>query len=73
MADEPAHSLAEKSAAAAPRRGIEGFPGSPGGPGLPDHGLPRATGSYASCVCPNHAMPAPLFPSPASLPMVERR
>ena len=73
MADEPAHSLAEKSAAAAVRRGIEAFPRSPAGPGLPEHSLRRPAGSYAAFVYPNQAMPAPLRPSPASLPMAERR
>jgi hypothetical protein len=58
MADEPAQSLAEGSAAAAIRRGVAACPRSPGGPGLADRNPRRAVSFYAAWVHQNQPLPA---------------
>jgi hypothetical protein len=72
MADKPAHSLAEKSTAAAERRGADGF--SPNSAADFAEGiLRRRPGSYAACVHPIQAMPAALLAPAGSRPRAERR
>jgi hypothetical protein len=68
MADEPAHSLAERSAAAANRRGATGLSRNSVTPGFAERILRRRPGSYASSVHPIQARPAERF-----APRTERR
>jgi hypothetical protein len=68
MADEPAHSLAEQSAAAVTRRGTACLSRNSVAPGFAERILRRRRGSYASSVHPIQARPAELF-----APRTERR
>jgi hypothetical protein len=61
MANKPAHSLAEQSAAAATRRGTACFSRNSVTPGFPERILRRRPGSYASSVHPIQARPAEVF------------
>ena len=61
MADEPAHSLAEHSAAAATRRRAARPSRNSGPPGFAERILRRRPGSYASSVHPIQARPTELF------------
>lgn len=61
MANKPAHSLAEQSAAAATRRGTGWFSRNSVTPGFPERILRRGPGSYASSVHPIQARPAEVF------------
>jgi hypothetical protein len=73
MADEPAHSLAEESAAAATRRGVGGFSRNSIASGFPERILRRRRASYASCVHPIQARTTVLFALAGSRPRAERR
>jgi hypothetical protein len=73
MADKPAHSLAEKSAAAAERRGVGGFSPKSAAPDFAERMLRRGPGSYAACVHPIQAMPAALLAPAGPRPRAERR
>ena len=73
MADKPAHSLAGKSAAAATRRGADGFSRNSATPGFAERILRRRSGSYAACVYPIQAMPTASFAPAGSRPRAERR
>jgi hypothetical protein len=73
MADEPAHSLAEESAAAATRRGAGGFSRNSIAPGFPERILRRRPASYASCVHPIQARTTVLFALAGSRLRAERR
>ena len=61
MADKPAHSLAEQSAAAATRRGAACLSRNSVTPGFAERILRRRPGSYASCVHPIQARPTDVF------------
>jgi hypothetical protein len=73
MADEPAHSLAEESAAAAARRDADGFPRNSIAAGFRERILLRRPASYASCVHPIQARTTVLFALAGSRPPAERR
>jgi len=73
MADEPAHSLAEESAAAATRRGARVFSRNSVAPGFPERILRRRPASYASCVHPIQARTTVLFALAGSRLRAERR
>jgi hypothetical protein len=68
MADEPAHSLAERSVAAVTRRDAACHSGNSVTPGFAERILRRRPGSYASSVHPIQARPTELF-----APRTERR
>lgn len=72
MADEPAQSLAEESAAAAAGRGVAGFPQPSVPPVFAERNLRRRAGSYAACVYPNPTMPAIVSPSAGPLARAQR-
>ena len=73
MADEPAHSLAEKSAAATIRRGVDAFSRNFARPGFAERTLHRQLGSYASSVHPIQARLATVFAPARFQPRAERR
>jgi hypothetical protein len=61
MADEPAHSLAEESATATTRRGVDALSREFAGPGFAERTLRPQAGSYASSVHPIQARLAAVF------------
>ena len=73
MADEPAHSLAEESVAAAPCRRAGGFSSNSIASGFPERILRRRRASYASCAHPIQARTTVLFALAGSCPRAERR
>ena len=73
MADEPAHSLAEESAATVARPGIDAMSRNFAAPVFAERILHRRPASYASCVHPIKARTTVLFALAGSRLRAERR